>query len=214
MIDELKQDAEERMSKALDALGSAFNKIRTGRAHPSILDGLSVDYYGVDTPLSQAASIAIEDARTLSVTPWEKSLVPEIEKAIMKSDLGLNPSTAGTVIRVPLPALTEETRKHYGKQAKAEAEARRIAEEAKRLADAEKAAAEAEVHVGEVLADAHPLAQGVGRAGVHAGGVGPVGEGAVQVGAEAADISPEVAPAVREDVERLAPEFNLQGDVV
>ncbi|MDB9843245.1 ribosome-recycling factor, partial [Porticoccaceae bacterium] len=114
MIEELKQDAEERMSKAIDALASAFNKIRTGRAHPSILDGLSVDYYGVDTPLSQAASISIEDARTLAVTPWEKALVPEIEKAIMKSDLGLNPSTAGTVIRVPLPALTEETRKHYG----------------------------------------------------------------------------------------------------
>ena len=123
MIEDLKQDAEERMSKAIDALASAFNKIRTGRAHPSILDGLSVDYYGVDTPLSQAASISIEDARTLAVTPWEKALVPEIEKAIMKSDLGLNPSTAGTVIRVPLPALTEETRKHYGKQAKAEAEA-------------------------------------------------------------------------------------------
>jgi ribosome recycling factor len=126
MIEDLKQDAKERMSKALDALAGAFNKIRTGRAHPSILDGLSVDYYGVDTPLSQAASIAIEDARTLSVTPWEKSLVPEIEKAIMKSDLGLNPSTAGAVIRVPLPALTEETRKHYGKQAKVEAEGARI----------------------------------------------------------------------------------------
>lgn len=126
MIEDLKQDAEERMSKAIDALASAFNKIRTGRAHPSILDGLSVDYYGVDTPLSQAASISIEDARTLAVTPWEKALVPEIEKAIMKSDLGLNPSTAGTVIRVPLPALTEETRKHYGKQAKAEAEGARV----------------------------------------------------------------------------------------
>ena len=113
MIEELKQDAQERMIKAVDALGGAFNKIRTGRAHPSMLDGLSVDYYGVDTPLSQAASISIEDARTLSVTPWEKSSgASEIEKAIMKSDLGLNPSTAGAVIRVPLPALTEETRKH------------------------------------------------------------------------------------------------------
>jgi ribosome recycling factor len=114
------------MSKSIDALGNAFNKIRTGRAHSSLLNGISVDYYGVDTPLSQAASIVVEDSRTLSVTPWEKFLVPEIEKAIMKSDLGLNPSTAGSVIRLPLPALTEETRRTYGKQAKAEAENSRI----------------------------------------------------------------------------------------
>ncbi|HAU02652.1 MAG: ribosome recycling factor [Porticoccaceae bacterium] len=127
MINELKKDAEVRMSKALDALANAFNKIRTGRAHPSLLDGISVDYYGVATPLSQAASISIDDARTLSVTPWEKSLVPVIEKAILKSDLGLNPSTTGAVIRIPLPSLTEETRKVYGKQAKAEAENARIA---------------------------------------------------------------------------------------
>ena len=93
MIDELKTEADVRMNKAIDALGNAFNKIRTGRAHPSLLDGITVDYYGVNTPLAQAASIVIEDARTLSVTPWEKSLVPAIEKAIMKSDLGLNPST-------------------------------------------------------------------------------------------------------------------------
>ncbi|HBO15337.1 MAG TPA: ribosome recycling factor [Porticoccaceae bacterium] len=126
MIDELKKDAEMRMEKALDALGNAFNKIRTGRAHPSLLDGLSVDYYGVDTPLSQAAQVSVEDARTLSVTPWERSLVPQIEKAILRSDLGLNPATAGTVIRIPLPALTEETRKVYGKQAKQEAEQTRI----------------------------------------------------------------------------------------
>ncbi|MCS5595496.1 MAG: ribosome recycling factor [Porticoccaceae bacterium] len=126
MINELKTDAEQRMSKSIDALGNAFNKIRTGRAHSSLLNGISVDYYGVDTPLSQAASIVVEDSRTLSVTPWEKFLVPEIEKAIMKSDLGLNPSTAGSVIRLPLPALTEETRRTYGKQAKAEAENSRI----------------------------------------------------------------------------------------
>ena len=126
MINELKIDAEQRMSKSIDALGNAFNKIRTGRAHSSLLNGISVDYYGVDTPLSQAASIVAEDSRTLSVTPWEKFLVPEIEKAIMKSDLGLNPSTAGSVIRLPLPALTEETRRTYGKQAKAEAENSRI----------------------------------------------------------------------------------------
>ena len=126
MINELKIDAEQRMSKSIDALGNAFNKIRTGRAHSSLLNGISVDYYGVDTPLSQAASIVVEDSRTLSVTPWEKFLVPEIEKAIMKSDLGLNPSTAGSVIRLPLPALTGETRRTYGKQAKAEAENSRI----------------------------------------------------------------------------------------
>ena len=126
MKNELKIDAEQRMSKSIDALGNAFNKIRTGRAHSSLLNGISVDYYGVDTPLSQAASIVVEDSRTLSVTPWEKFLVPEIEKAIMKSDLGLNPSTAGSVIRLPLPALTEETRRTYGKQAKAEAENSRI----------------------------------------------------------------------------------------
>ena len=126
MIDDLKSDAEVRMAKSLEALSKAFNKIRTGRAHSSLLNGISVDYYGVDTPLLQAASIVVEDSRTLSVTPWERTLVPEIEKAIMKSDLGLNPSTAGAVIRIPLPALTEETRKTYGKQAKAEAENSRV----------------------------------------------------------------------------------------
>ena len=127
MIEEFKKDAQQRMAKSVEALGVAFNKIRTGRAHPSLLNGLTVDYYGVDTPLNQAASVTIEDSRTLSVTPYEKSLVPEIEKAIMKSELGLNPSTAGTVIRIPLPPLTEETRKSYGKQARQEAEGSRIA---------------------------------------------------------------------------------------
>lgn len=126
MIEDFKKDAEQRMSKTVEALGVAFNKIRTGRAHPSLLNGLTVDYYGVNTPLSQAASVTIEDSRTLSVSPYEKSLVPEIEKAIMKSELGLNPSTAGTVIRIPLPALTEETRRNYGKQARHEAEGSRI----------------------------------------------------------------------------------------
>jgi ribosome recycling factor len=122
VLDEYKQDATERMGKSIDALKSAFNKIRTGRAHPSILEGLRVDYYGSETPLTQMANITVEDSRTLSITPWEKNLVPEIEKAIMKSDLGLNPSTAGTVIRVPMPALTEETRKGFIKQARHEAE--------------------------------------------------------------------------------------------
>lgn len=127
MLDELKKDAEQRMEKALEALALAFNKIRTGRAHPSLLDGINVSYYGVDTPLAQVASIVIEDARTLSVTPWEKNIVPDVEKAIMKSDLGLNPATAGVVIRIPLPSLTEETRKTYGRQARNEAEGGRIA---------------------------------------------------------------------------------------
>jgi ribosome recycling factor len=126
LIEEFKQDAEQRMSRSVEALGVAFNKIRTGRAHPSLLNGISIDYYGVDTPLSQAASVSVEDSRTLSVTPWEKSLVPDIEKAILKSELGLNPSTAGAVIRIPLPPLTEETRKNYGKQARQEAEGARI----------------------------------------------------------------------------------------
>ena len=126
MIKELKQDAEDRMAKTVDALGGAFNKIRTGRAHPSILDGLKVDYYGVSTPLGQVGNVSVLDARTLSISVWEKSLVVEVEKAIMRSDLGLNPSTMGELIRIPMPALTEETRKGFTKQAKAEAENSRI----------------------------------------------------------------------------------------
>lgn len=110
------------MQKTMAALGVSLNKIRTGRAHPSILDGIRVNYYGSETPLSQVAAINIEDGRTLSVVPWEKPMVPEVEKAIMKSDLGLNPSTAGAVIRIPMPMLTEETRKGYTKQARSEAE--------------------------------------------------------------------------------------------
>jgi ribosome recycling factor len=126
VINEIKQDADVSMQKAVEALGSAFGRIRTGRAHPSILDGVMVDYYGSMTPLSQVANVSADDARTLSVTPWEKNLVPDIEKAIMKSDLGLNPSTAGTVIRLPMPMLTEETRKVFIKQARAEAESSRV----------------------------------------------------------------------------------------
>ncbi len=126
MINELKQDAQERMGKALEALGNNFNKIRTGRAHPSILDSIRVSYYGAESPLSQVANINVEDARTLTVVPWEKQMVPDIEKAIMKSELGLNPNTAGAVIRIPMPALTEETRKNFIKQARAEAEQARI----------------------------------------------------------------------------------------
>ncbi len=126
MIDEIQKDAEVRMKKSLEALAGNFNKIRTGRAHPSILDGITVSYYGVDTPLSQVANITVEDARTLGVSPWEKSMVIEIEKAIMKSDLGLNPATSGDLIRLPMPALTEETRKGYIKQARKEAENARV----------------------------------------------------------------------------------------
>ena len=127
MIDEIKKDAQDRMDKSIESLRGAFNKIRTGRAHPSILDSVRVDYYGSDVPLSQVANINIEDNRTLVVIPWEKNLVPVVEKAIMKSDLGLNPNTAGANIRVPMPALTEETRKGYTKQARTEAENGRVA---------------------------------------------------------------------------------------
>jgi ribosome recycling factor len=126
VIDELKKDAEDRMKKAVDVLGHNFNKIRTGRAHPSLLDTIRVNYYGSEVPLSQVANVGVEDARTLTVSPWERNMVPDIEKAIMKSDLGLNPSTAGTVIRIPMPQLTEETRKGYIKQARAEAEGARV----------------------------------------------------------------------------------------
>ncbi|MCH1459259.1 MAG: ribosome recycling factor [Luminiphilus sp.] len=126
MIDDIQSDAEERMEKSLEALGQNFNKIRTGRAHPSILDGIRIDYYGAETPLKQMASINVEDARTLAVSVFDKSITPDEEKAIMKSDLGLNPSTAGDVIRIPMPMLTEETRKGYIKQARAEAESARV----------------------------------------------------------------------------------------
>jgi len=126
VIDDIKTEAEQRMKNSLDALGTHFNKIRTGRAHPSILDGLKVPYYGADTPLNQVANVNVEDARTLSLTVWDKSMIPEVERAIMKSDLGLNPATAGEVIRIPMPPLTEETRKGYIKQARGEAESARV----------------------------------------------------------------------------------------
>ena len=126
MIQEHTHQLEERMEKSLDALRKAFNRIRTGRAHPSLLDGISVDYYGVVTPLSQVASIVVEDARTLALTVWENSLVSNVEKSILRSDLGLNPNTAGAVIRIPLPTLTEESRKTFRRQAKQEAEKTRV----------------------------------------------------------------------------------------
>ncbi len=127
MINEIKQDAQERMKKTLESLGHAFAKIRTGRAHPSILDGVMVSYYGSDTPLRQIANVTAEDSRTLALTIFDRSMIQAVEKAIMTSDLGLNPATAGTTIRVPMPALTEETRKGYTKQARAEAENARVA---------------------------------------------------------------------------------------
>ncbi|UZD64702.1 MULTISPECIES: ribosome recycling factor [Marinobacter] len=126
MIDDIKADAEKRMKKSLEALSSAFNKIRTGRAHPAILDSVHVNYYGQDTPLKQVASVNVEDNRTLTVSPWEKNLIPTIEKAIMSSDLGLNPATSGDIIRVPMPMLTEETRREMVKQAKHDAENARV----------------------------------------------------------------------------------------
>ncbi|MGV3003060.1 ribosome recycling factor [Vibrio sp.] len=127
MINEIKQDAQERMAKSVEALKNNLSKIRTGRAHPSILQNISVEYYGAPTPLNQVANIIAEDARTLAITVFDKELTPMVEKAIMKSDLGLNPMSAGTVIRVPLPPLTEERRKDLVKIVRAEAEGGRVA---------------------------------------------------------------------------------------
>jgi len=127
VIDDIKKDCEVRMQKTIESLHHNFNKIRTGRAHPSILDAVQVEYYGSMMPLNQVASVNVEDARTLTVVPWEQPMVPKVEKAIMTSDLGLNPASAGNVIRVPMPMLTEETRKGYIKQARAEAENARVA---------------------------------------------------------------------------------------
>jgi ribosome recycling factor len=127
MIDEILEDANERMGKSLDSLQQAFAKIRTGRANPSLLDAVTVEYYGSPTPLNQVASISVEDARTLAVSPWEKPLVPEIEKAILKSDIGITPVSNGDIIRVPLPPLTEENRKDLARLAKHDAENGRIA---------------------------------------------------------------------------------------
>lgn len=127
MLDEIKKDAADRMSKSVAALKQELTKIRTGRAHTSLLDHITVEYYGSQTPLNQVSNVGVEDSRTLVVTPWEKDMVQPIEKAIMNSDLGLNPATAGTVIRVPLPALTEERRKDMIRVVRNEAEGGRIA---------------------------------------------------------------------------------------
>jgi len=126
MINDIQSDAKQRMEKSLSSFQYDLTKMRTGRASPAIIENIQVSYYGNPTPLKQMANIVIEDSRTLSVTPWEKNLVPDIEKAIMSADLGLNPVTAGSVIRVPLPPLTEETRRDMVKQLKTEAENARV----------------------------------------------------------------------------------------
>ncbi len=126
MIDEITQDAQTRMVKSVESLRTELTKIRTGRAHPSLLDQVMVDYYGSMTPIKQVANVVAEDSRTLAVTPWEKPMVKAIEKAIMSADLGLNPLTAGTVIRVPMPALTEERRRDLVRVVKAEGESGKI----------------------------------------------------------------------------------------
>ncbi len=121
------KDAGERMAKSVASLKQDLTKIRTGRAHTSLLDHITVEYYGSDVPLNQVSNVGVEDSRTLTVTPWEKDMVKPIEKAIMNSDLGLNPASAGTVIRVPLPALTEERRKDMIRVVRQEAEGGRVA---------------------------------------------------------------------------------------
>jgi len=127
MLEDIKKDAVERMQKCVLALRNELKRLRTGRAHPSLLEHIRVEYYGNEVPLNQVANIALEDARTITVTPWEKQMVAAVEKAIMKSDLGLMPNSAGTVIRVPMPALTEERRRDLTKVVRHEAENARVA---------------------------------------------------------------------------------------
>jgi len=127
MLSEIKNDTRTRMNKSLEALRHELAKIRTGRAHPSLLEHVHVEYYGNLVPIGQAANVSVEDARTLSVSPWDKSMVKAIEKAILTSDLGLNPNTAGQIIRIPLPPLTEERRRELGKVVHHEGESAKIA---------------------------------------------------------------------------------------
>ncbi|HLQ14103.1 MAG TPA: ribosome recycling factor [Steroidobacteraceae bacterium] len=126
MLEDLRKDASARMQKCVQVFQADLRKLRTGRAHPSLVEHLKVDYYGADVPLQQVANISIEDARTLVISPWEKTMVGPIEKAIHKSDLGLTPMTAGTVIRVPLPPLTEERRRDISKVVRQDAENARV----------------------------------------------------------------------------------------
>ncbi len=126
MVPEIQRDAEARMKKSIAALHTAFNKIRTGRPHPSLLDHVRVDYYGTEMPINQVAGIGVEDGRSLVVSPWEKALLPNIEKAISASNLGLNPMSSGDVIRISMPPLTEETRQDYVREARQDAESARV----------------------------------------------------------------------------------------
>ncbi|MEJ2514734.1 MAG: ribosome recycling factor [Gammaproteobacteria bacterium] len=127
MLEDIKKDARERMGKSVESLRGELKKLRTGRAHTSLLDHITVEYYGSDVPLNQVAGVGIEDSRTITVTPWERQMVPVVEKAILKSDLGLTPATAGNVIRVPLPALTEERRRDMVKVVRHEGENAKVA---------------------------------------------------------------------------------------
>lgn len=127
MIDDILKDAKTRMGKSAESLENELSRMRTGRAHPSLLESVRVDYYGAESALSQVANISVEDARMLTVTPWEQSMVPAVEKAIINSNLGLNPNTAGTVIRVPVPPMTEERRRDMVKMVRGEAENARVA---------------------------------------------------------------------------------------
>ncbi|MCX7120773.1 MAG: ribosome recycling factor [Gammaproteobacteria bacterium] len=126
MINDIIRNTKSRMEKSIESLKHELSKLRTGRAHPSLIEHVMVSYYGVPTQLSQVASISIENSRTLMVSPWEKNIVPDIEKAILSANLGLNPNTSGTVIRIPMPPLTEERRKSLGKVVREEAERARV----------------------------------------------------------------------------------------
>ncbi len=127
MIEEIRSDAKARMGKSIDSLKQDLMKVRTGRAHTSLLDSITVEYYGNDTPLNQVANVSVLDARTLSVQVWEKQMIPVVEKAIMRSDLGLNPATSGELMRIPLPPLTEETRKNLIKVVRSAGENTKVA---------------------------------------------------------------------------------------
>ncbi|SUZ86902.1 uncharacterized protein METZ01_LOCUS39756 [marine metagenome] len=126
MLEDINQEANERMQKSVDAFKSNLSKIRTGRASPDILDSISLDYYGTETPLKQLSNISVEDSQTLSISPWEEKFIPEIEQAIAKANIGLNPVTTGNVIRIPLPPLTEERRVDLTKQVKSEEEQAKV----------------------------------------------------------------------------------------
>jgi ribosome recycling factor len=150
MIDDIQKRTTERMKKTIESLKHELAKIRTGRAHPSLLEHVHVNYYGNEVPLSQTANVTVEDARTLAITPWERNMIQAIEKAILTSDLGLNPNTNGPVIRVPLPPLTEQRRKEFVKVVRAEAENARVAiRNIRRDSNAELKAALKDKHISE-----------------------------------------------------------------